>query len=44
MKIFFFICLLVFSFHQANAQARLTGKITENLKGETIPGATIYFP
>jgi len=44
MKLFFFICLLVFSYHQANAQTRLTGKITENLKGEAIPGATIYFP
>ena len=44
MKLFFSICLLVFSYHQANAQTRLTGKITENLKGEAIPGATIYFP
>lgn len=44
MKIFFSICLLVSSYQQAGAQTRLTGKITENLKGETIPGATIYFP
>jgi len=44
MKLIFFICLLVFSYHQTNAQTRLRGKITENLKGEAIPGATIYFP
>ena len=44
MKIFLFICLLVFSYQQVNSQTRLSGKITDNITGEAIPGATIYFP
>ena len=43
-KAIIFICLAIFSFHQASAQTRLTGKITDKLTGESIPGATLYFP
>lgn len=34
----------MFSTYQASAQTRLTGKITDKLTGESIPGATIYLP
>jgi iron complex outermembrane receptor protein len=44
MKRIIFICLLILSYHQASAQARLTGKITDKQTGESIPGATVYFP
>ena len=44
MKRIIFICLLILSYHQASAQARLIGKITDKLTGEAIPGATIYIP
>jgi len=44
MKRIFFICIMIFIYHMANAQNKLTGKITDKLTGETIPGATIYIP
>jgi len=44
MKIIFIICTMIFICHLANAQNKLTGRITDKLTGETIPGATIYIP
>jgi len=44
MKRIFFICIAIFIYHTADAQNKLTGKITDKLTGETIPGATIYIP
>ena len=44
MKKIFFICIMIFIYHIANAQNKLAGKITDKLTGETIPGATIYIP
>ena len=44
MKRIFFICTMIFICHLANAQNKLTGRITDKLSGETIPGATIYIP
>ena len=35
---------MIFTCHFANAQNKLTGRITDKLSGETIPGATIYIP
>ena len=44
MKRIFFICMMILVYHNANAQSKLTGKITDKITGETIPGATIYIP
>jgi len=44
MKRIFFICIVIFIYHTASAQNKLTGKITDKITGETIPGATIYIP
>jgi iron complex outermembrane recepter protein len=44
MKRIFFICIMILIYHSTNAQNKLTGKITDKATGETIIGATIYFP
>src|SRR5665648_106776 len=44
MKRIFFICIAIFIYNTADAQNKLTGKITDKLTGETIPGATFYIP
>jgi len=44
MERIFFICTMIFTCHFANAQNKLTGRITDKFSGETIPGATIYIP
>ena len=40
----FFICMMIFVYHHANAQNRITGIITDLETGESIAGATIYVP
>lgn len=44
MKELLIMCLLILTYHITNAQNILTGKITDNLTGEALPGATIYIP
>ncbi|MGD0754520.1 MAG: TonB-dependent receptor [Bacteroidales bacterium] len=44
MKRFFIICLMILTYHTSNAQNKITGKITDNITGEAIPGATVYIP
>ena len=43
MRSLFFICLILIVYH-ANAQNRITGRITNQDTGESIAGATIYIP
>ena len=38
------MCLLILTYHITNAQNIITGKITDNLTGEALHGATIYIP
>ena len=38
------ICFLIFIHLIINAQNKITGKITDEKTGETIPGATVYIP
>jgi iron complex outermembrane receptor protein len=35
---------MILSYHITNAQNKITGKITDNITGEVIPGATVYIP
>jgi iron complex outermembrane receptor protein len=35
---------MILAYHTSNAQNKITGKITDNLTGEAIPGATVYIP
>ena len=44
MKKVYCICVLIFICSLANAQNKLTGKITNSKTGEVIPGATVYIP
>ena len=44
MKELLIMCLLILTYHITNAQNIITGKITDNLTGEALPGATIYIP
>ena len=44
MKRIFFICIMILLYHSTNAQSKLTGRITDKVTGETIIGATVYFP
>lgn len=44
MKRIFFICVMILIYHNTNAQNKLTGIITDKVTGETIIGATVYFP
>jgi iron complex outermembrane recepter protein len=44
MKKTLIILVMILSYHNTNAQNKITGKITDNITGESIPGATIYIP
>ena len=44
MKKTLIILVLILSYHFTNAQNKITGKITDNITGEAIPGATVYIP
>ncbi len=44
MKKILIILVMIMSFHTVNGQNKLTGKITDNLTGKAIPGATVYIP
>src|SRR5674476_1185486 len=44
MKKIFIICVIILVYQFANAQNKITGKITDNLTGEVVPGATVYIP
>lgn len=44
MKRIFFICIMILLYHSTNAQSKLTGRIIDKVTGETIIGATVYFP
>ena len=35
---------MILSYNITNAQNKITGKITDNITGEPIPGATVYIP
>jgi iron complex outermembrane receptor protein len=35
---------MILSYHIINAQNKITGKITDNITGDAIPGATVYIP
>jgi iron complex outermembrane recepter protein len=38
------ICVLIFTHQIINAQNKITGKITDNITGEPVTGATVYIP
>ena len=44
MKFSFVISFIILSLQIVNAQNKITGRITDQVTGEGIPGATIYFP
>ena len=44
MKRAFIILIISLSFQIADAQNRVTGKITDNITQKAIPGATVYIP
>ena len=44
MKKILIILIMILSYHITNAQNKITGKITDNITGEAIPGATVYIP
>ena len=44
MKKILIILIMILSYHITNAQNKITGKITDNITGEPIPGATVYIP
>ena len=35
---------MILSYHITNAQNKISGKITDNLTGEAVVGATVYVP
>ena len=39
-----FLCILTFICYIADAQNKLSGKITDEKTGEAIPGATVFIP
>jgi iron complex outermembrane receptor protein len=44
MKRILIILVMTLSYFTINAQNKITGKITDNITGEAIPGATVYIP
>jgi iron complex outermembrane receptor protein len=44
MKRILIILVMTLSYFTINAQNKISGKITDNLTGEAIPGATVYIP
>jgi iron complex outermembrane receptor protein len=44
MKKIFIICVMILAYQFTNAQNKITGKITDNLTGEAVAGATVYIP
>jgi iron complex outermembrane recepter protein len=44
MKKIFIICVMIFICQIIHAQNKITGKITDNLTGEPVAGATVYIP
>jgi iron complex outermembrane receptor protein len=44
MKKILIILVMIVSYHTINAQNKITGKITDNITGGPIPGATVYIP
>ena len=44
MKRIVIILIMILSYHIINAQNKITGKITDNITGDAIPGATVYIP
>ena len=44
MRKIIIICVLIFTHQIINAQNKITGKITDNITGEAITGATVYIP
>ena len=35
---------MIFTYQITNAQNKITGKITDNITGEPVTGATVYIP
>jgi iron complex outermembrane receptor protein len=44
MKTIVTLWFMILLYQATNAQNRISGKITDNLTGEAIPGATVYIP
>ena len=44
MRQIFIICVLIFTFQIINAQNKIAGKISDNITGEPVAGATVYIP
>jgi iron complex outermembrane recepter protein len=44
MKKIFIPCILIFLFQIINAQNKISGRITDNLTGDPVAGATVYIP
>ena len=44
MKKILIICVLILTYQIAIAQNKITGKITDNITGEAVAGATVYLP
>jgi iron complex outermembrane recepter protein len=44
MQKIFIICVLMFIYQITNAQIKISGKITDNLTGDAVAGATVYIP
>jgi len=44
MKRLFLISIIIFIYQISYSQNKLTGKITDNITGEAVAGATVYIP
>ena len=44
MKKILIICVMILTYQIAIAQNKITGKITDNITGEAVAGATVYIP
>jgi iron complex outermembrane receptor protein len=44
MKINLIICVMILTYQYTTAQTKISGKITDNITGEAVAGATVYIP
>lgn len=44
MKNILIICVMILTYQYTSAQNKISGKITDNLTGEAVAGATVYIP
>ncbi len=44
MKKILIICVMIATYQLTDAQNKITGKITDNITGEAVAGATVYIP